>query len=199
MRSPQPLHSIPFPPALNALSASDQDGNAPTRSFSSVFSIRVPGMAERLYATSRLRTIYRSAGTVRHSRVTRAAGERACELANVVVLRVRDIFSPGRENIFPLATPRTHVPLEGMTGPIRVLRIVLSDFELSSAVDVLAAHGGSVLYPKAWALLTAETERRGNEEQAQPIWISGDAFDSLPSVVQVLLRGNIVDEMSFAA
>jgi hypothetical protein len=86
-----------------------------------------------------------------------------------------------------------------MTGPIRVLRIVLSDFELSSAVDVLAAHGGSVLYPKAWALLTAETERRGDEEQAQPIWISGDVFDSLPSVVQVLLRGNIVDEMSFAA
>ena len=86
-----------------------------------------------------------------------------------------------------------------MTGPIRVLRIVLSDLELSSAADVLAFHGGSVLYPNAWALLTAESDRRGNGEQAQPIWISGDVFDSLPSVVQMLLGGNIVDEMSFAA
>jgi hypothetical protein len=80
-----------------------------------------------------------------------------------------------------------------------VLRIVLSDFELPSAVDVLAFHGGGVLYPNAWALLTAESDRRGHGEQAQPIWMSGDVFDSLPSVVQVLLRGNIVDEMSFAA
>lgn len=107
--------------------------------------------------------------------------------------------SLGRENIFPLATASTHAPLEGMTGPIRVLRIVLSDFELSSAADVLAFHGGSVLYPSASALLTAESDRRGNGEQAQPIWISGDVFDSLPSVVQMLLGGNIVDEMSFAA
>src|SRR5688572_22065747 len=67
----------------------------------------------------------------------------------------------GRENIFPLATASTHAPLEGMTGPIRVLRIVLSDFELSSAADVLAFHGGSVLYPNASALLTAESDRRG--------------------------------------
>ena len=76
---------------------------------------------------------------------------------------------------------------------------MLSDFELSSAVDVLAFHGGGVLYPNAWTLMAAESDRRGNGDQAQPIWMSGDVFDSLPSVVQMLLRGNIVDEMSFAA
>ena len=44
MVSPHPLHSLPVPPAKNALTANEEGGNAPSRSLSSVFAMRVPGI-----------------------------------------------------------------------------------------------------------------------------------------------------------
>ena len=104
-----------------------------------------------------------------------------------------------KENVFLLASDVAHGSLEVMRSTTRTLRVVLSDPDLVATVDVLGFHGGAVLYPDAWALLTHQSARRRSGERAEPIGIPGDLFESLPSAVQMLLREHIVDERDLAA
>jgi hypothetical protein len=86
-----------------------------------------------------------------------------------------------------------------VTPTTTVFRILLADFELAAALNVLAFHGGAVLYPEACARLRDERERRRDGEQMQHIWMPSDVLNSLPSAMQRLLRENVVDELSLAA
>jgi hypothetical protein len=94
---------------------------------------------------------------------------------------------------------RERAGAKAMTSITTLLRIVLSDSALAAAAQVLAFHGGAVLYRDAWTRLRDECDRRRDGLQAQPIWMPRDVLNSLPSAVEMLLRQNIAEELSVAA
>ena len=77
------------------------------------------------------------------------------------------------------------------SGRIRRLKLSLTDEDLDAAIHLLIAFHPGVLYPRAWASLTTERERRQDGQPAQDIQMMSGVFETLPASVQNLLRQHI--------
>jgi hypothetical protein len=82
---------------------------------------------------------------------------------------------------------------------IRVLRLVLSDDELASSIQVLGELAGAAWNPRAWGILTRELQRRRNGKSPQTVRMPGEVFDTLPPMIRRPLRQKIVAELRLAA
>lgn len=77
------------------------------------------------------------------------------------------------------------------SGRIRRLKLSLSNEDLDTAIELLGAFDPGVLHPRAWAGLMTERERRRDGAPPQDIDMMSGVFETLPSVVQGLLRHHV--------
>ena len=80
------------------------------------------------------------------------------------------------------------------SGRVGRLRFNLSDHELNGVIDWLSDFGASWLHRNAWEVLMAEMERRQDGHPHREIELGSGVFDSLPSVIQVVLRDHVSTE-----
>jgi hypothetical protein len=79
-------------------------------------------------------------------------------------------------------------------GRIQRLRFTLSDQELNEIIDALSDFGASWLHRNAWETLMSEIERRQDGEARRDVDIMSGVFDTLPAVVQAMLRNHVSPE-----
>jgi hypothetical protein len=77
------------------------------------------------------------------------------------------------------------------SGRIRRLKLSLTNEDLDTAIELLGAFDPGVLHPRAWAGLMTERERRRDGAPPQDIDMMSGVFETLPSVVQGLLRHHV--------
>jgi hypothetical protein len=85
------------------------------------------------------------------------------------------------------------------SGRIRRLRFTLSDVDLNGAIDVLSDFGAAWLHRTAWEILMSEMERRQDGQLRRDVELMSGVFDTLPSVVQAMLRNHASAESPRAA
>jgi hypothetical protein len=85
------------------------------------------------------------------------------------------------------------------SGRIKRLRFTVSDENLERVIRALSGFYPSVLHPRAWASVMSEMEHRQAGRPPQAVVMMSGVFETLPSVVQALLRDHDGAEQRRAA